>query len=91
MKGLRTRVYLEFDRMGNLIVTPSKAFKKVWSGKTWDEDQALNEGAFLQLSQEQEPVINAIGYEARRWLKRGWGVSAHLQMGEAEGIFNCAF
>ena len=70
MKGLRTRVYLEFDRMGNLIVTPSKKFKKVWSGKTWDDDQALTEGAFLQLSQEQEPVINAIGREARRWLKR---------------------
>lgn len=88
---MKTRVWIKPDRMGNLLVWPSKKFTKTWLGKTWDDDRALKEGAFLQLSQEQEPVLNAIPKIAQRELARGWDVMVNLPDYEAEAIFNCAY
>lgn len=88
---MKVKIEIERDRMGNLTVRPSKKFLKAWSGKTWDDDEALQEGAFLQLSQHQEEVVSLVSRRSRRLLERGWGVSAFVPDYMAEAIFNCAY
>jgi hypothetical protein len=87
----KTRVTVTPHRIGYLTVEPCGTFKRTWKGQTWDDDQALTQGAMLQLSQEQEPVLQAMGRTARHWFERGWAVTTYLPVEEAEALFHCAY
>lgn len=84
-------VTIEPNRMGDYTIYAPENFKRAWTGKTYDNDESLNQGAYIQQGFGTSQVDEAVSAYARRQLHKGQAVKVRIYDEIAMGWFHCAF
>lgn len=83
-------VTIEPNRMGDYIITAPTKFVAQWRGKTYDNDESLTNGAYIQQGFGTRQVEESVSTYARRQLHKGYSVKVRIYDEIVLAWFQCA-